>query len=180
MALITCPECGKEISDKAKACVNCGMPMENILTTKERNDLFYKVLFEKFISNSMHKKFGLKAHIFIEKIYENYEPQAKSVNCNNRCVLFDGITKQSADMVADYLKPKGCRIVIEESDLTEINELDEKIKQVYKDLQTLKCPRCHSTSITTGQKGFSFVTGFLGSNKTVNRCGKCGYSWQPK
>ena len=28
MALITCPECGKEISDKAKTCPNCGAPVE--------------------------------------------------------------------------------------------------------------------------------------------------------
>lgn len=27
MALIKCPECGKEISDKAPACPNCGMPL---------------------------------------------------------------------------------------------------------------------------------------------------------
>lgn len=28
MALIKCPECGKEISDKATACPNCGMPLK--------------------------------------------------------------------------------------------------------------------------------------------------------
>lgn len=27
MALIKCPECGKEISDKAAACPNCGCPI---------------------------------------------------------------------------------------------------------------------------------------------------------
>lgn len=27
MALITCPECGKEISDKVKACPHCGFPL---------------------------------------------------------------------------------------------------------------------------------------------------------
>lgn len=27
MALITCPECGKEISDKAQTCPNCGAPI---------------------------------------------------------------------------------------------------------------------------------------------------------
>lgn len=27
MALIKCPECGKEISDKASACPNCGCPI---------------------------------------------------------------------------------------------------------------------------------------------------------
>lgn len=29
MALIKCPECGKEISDKAKTCIHCGYPIEN-------------------------------------------------------------------------------------------------------------------------------------------------------
>ena len=29
MALIKCPECGKEISDKALACPNCGMPLRS-------------------------------------------------------------------------------------------------------------------------------------------------------
>ena len=28
MALINCPECGKEISDKAPACIHCGYPMD--------------------------------------------------------------------------------------------------------------------------------------------------------
>lgn len=28
MALIKCPECGKEISDKASACPNCGSPIK--------------------------------------------------------------------------------------------------------------------------------------------------------
>ena len=28
MALITCPECGKQISDKAPACIHCGYPMQ--------------------------------------------------------------------------------------------------------------------------------------------------------
>jgi endogenous inhibitor of DNA gyrase (YacG/DUF329 family) len=28
--LITCPECGKKVSDKAAACPECGCPMEEI------------------------------------------------------------------------------------------------------------------------------------------------------
>lgn len=42
-----------------------------------------------------------------------------------------------------------------------------------------KCPKCGSTNITTGQRGYSLLTGFLGSNKTVNRCANCGYKWKP-
>lgn len=44
---------------------------------------------------------------------------------------------------------------------------------------TIKCPRCGSTAITTGQRGFTLTTGFLGSGKTMNRCGKCGHKWKP-
>ena len=30
MALIKCPECGKEISDKSKACIHCGYPLDYV------------------------------------------------------------------------------------------------------------------------------------------------------
>ena len=30
MALINCPECGKEISDKAKDCIHCGYPLDSV------------------------------------------------------------------------------------------------------------------------------------------------------
>lgn len=42
-----------------------------------------------------------------------------------------------------------------------------------------KCPKCGSTSITAGQRGYSLITGFIGSGKTVNRCANCGYKWKP-
>ena len=35
MALIKCTECGKEFSDKANACPNCGCPISEIIETKE-------------------------------------------------------------------------------------------------------------------------------------------------
>ena len=35
MALIKCPECGKEISDKAAACIHCGCPLDNANPTPE-------------------------------------------------------------------------------------------------------------------------------------------------
>ena len=44
---------------------------------------------------------------------------------------------------------------------------------------TVKCPRCGSTNITAGQRGFSLLTGFVGSGRTVNRCANCGHKWKP-
>ena len=35
MALISCVECGKEFSDKAKSCPNCGCPIEYIIEAIE-------------------------------------------------------------------------------------------------------------------------------------------------
>ena len=36
MALIHCPECGKEISDKAITCIHCGYPLKEVGQTKEQ------------------------------------------------------------------------------------------------------------------------------------------------
>ena len=37
MALINCPECGKEISDKAASCPNCGTPINE---TENKQSIF--------------------------------------------------------------------------------------------------------------------------------------------
>ena len=38
MALIKCPECGKEISDQAENCPNCGYPIKNQSTNNVNNN----------------------------------------------------------------------------------------------------------------------------------------------
>lgn len=43
----------------------------------------------------------------------------------------------------------------------------------------VKCPRCGSTQISTGARGWKWTTGFIGSGKTVNRCANCGMTWTP-
>ncbi len=44
MALIKCPECGKEISDKAKTCIGCGCPLEDIVTSGVKSKLVCKLI----------------------------------------------------------------------------------------------------------------------------------------
>ena len=48
-----------------------------------------------------------------------------------------------------------------------------------KETEVLKCPSCGSTLVTTGERGYSIIWGFLGAGSTVNRCGKCGFKWKP-
>ena len=43
----------------------------------------------------------------------------------------------------------------------------------------VKCPRCGSTSITTEERGYDIMWGFLGSSSKKNLCQKCGYKWWP-
>lgn len=65
---------------------------------------------------------------------------------------------------------------------TSPGEMIERISKNEKEKANLnlpKCPRCGSTSITAGQRGYSILTGFLGSGSTVNRCANCGYKWKP-
>ena len=46
MALIKCPECGKEISDKAKACPECGYKMKK---SKKKFLKLYVCILKKFL-----------------------------------------------------------------------------------------------------------------------------------
>jgi zinc-ribbon domain len=38
MALITCPDCSKQISDSASACIHCGRPMHT-----QRDDILFEI-----------------------------------------------------------------------------------------------------------------------------------------
>lgn len=44
---------------------------------------------------------------------------------------------------------------------------------------TITCPKCGSANIQTTNRGFSLVTGFIGSGSPRNVCQKCGFKWKP-
>lgn len=83
----------------------------------------------------------------------------------------------------------GTKTVVLEKHYVEISNLhkkpmNEREKREFYDaideLNGAKCPRCGSKNFSTGARGFSVLTGFIGSNKTVNRCAVCGHQWKPK
>lgn len=59
------------------------------------------------------------------------------------------------------------------------NQVDQNNQIQQRDNNVVKCPKCGSTNVTAGQKGYSLLTGFIGSSSTVNRCAKCGHKWKP-
>lgn len=55
MSLITCPECGNKVSDKAKSCPNCGMPGTQFKV--EKTDRFQETNDDKKIDNNKDNSF---------------------------------------------------------------------------------------------------------------------------
>lgn len=78
-------------------------------------------------------------------------------------------------------------IELKKNDIIEYNlkisqfksQVDQNNQIQHQDDNVVKCPKCGSTNITAGQRGYSLLTGFIGSGNTVNRCAKCGYKWKP-
>jgi len=171
MALIKCPECGKEISDKSSACIHCGFPLKQ--STENIDSNFYGV---KCIND---KRVWGKAFNFISC---SRAINKRSTGINDWSIIASGITKDRAELLLNYLfSHKGEGELFQDTSCTQENkELTLYIDTNINPNAPVMCPRCGSTQIVTGQRGYSVASGFLGSKKTTNRCGKCGYSWQPK
>lgn len=176
MALIKCPECGKEISDKSKQCIHCGYPL---IDSSPNSKLVPP-------NNKLYGVRGIKYGWIIGKPRQFLN----HIQSNNRIitgikdidVFATGITEDRAKLLVDFLIKYGANGEIFED--TQSKEINQKIMILIdnslNEKVSLKCPRCGSDQIVTGQRGFSLMTGFIGANKTINRCAKCGHSWQPK
>ncbi|MCI9347400.1 MAG: hypothetical protein HFI56_14355 [Lachnospiraceae bacterium] len=78
-------------------------------------------------------------------------------------------------------------IDLKEKDIIEYNlkmsqfraQLQQKKASTSQRANMVRCPRCGSANITAGQRGYSLLTGFVGSGSTVNRCANCGHKWKP-
>lgn len=43
----------------------------------------------------------------------------------------------------------------------------------------VRCPKCGSTSVTTIERGYDIMWGWIGAAQKKNLCQKCGYKWRP-
>ena len=60
MALIKCPECGKEISDQAPACPNCGYPMQSPVPNVSDDAEYDNIIAELLSQNNNNKILNIK------------------------------------------------------------------------------------------------------------------------
>ena len=149
--LIKCPECNKEVSDKAECCIHCGYPLQKI----NDSNICQIDGIEYDLSDEL-KKFKEDMHIVIvASLIKNKIP----IDLYNAIELCKEIQNNGFVVPKKYhSKPNPNK---------------------YKEPE-ITCPRCGSTQITTGPRGVNGFWGFIGASKTVNRCGSCGKTWSPK
>jgi len=165
MALMKCPECGQEVSDKAPACIHCGFPLQCTEKIQPTSELYQVILV------SMGQNTIAPLRVLRETIPNLGLVEAKNMIDSLPCLILKNIPLDKAELIQRNFQAVGAEILIQPSGIRLAKDTDDA---------PIMCPKCKSTAISTGQRGFSFFTGFIGSHKTVNRCGKCGYSWQPR
>ena len=153
--LIKCPECGKDVSDKAPACIHCGFPLSSIEpNTCEING----------------KTYDLSRLL---EITQEEEPYVGWNSSRGLRFLFDTCNLGFEDAKRLYY------------DVKENSVIPSSFVPTGKPYNTpnntsLRCPKCGSTAVTTGARGINGFWGAIGASRTVNRCGKCGHTWEPK
>ena len=172
-----------------------------------RDEIFYckKCLIEnksKISSKGFYSSIGSAAKENLEKYIgirwneeENCKcPKCESVMINSHITSLQFLdildySSNSVDYTLAMLELRNNNVIEFTNQMKIVKEkMDEKRqewanKQLgINDIQEsnqVRCPKCGSTQITTGQRGYSLFSGFLGSNKTVNRCAACGHTWKP-
>lgn len=184
MSLVKCPECGKEISDKASSCIHCGCPSSAF---KAKDDLcafddepevvgHYLMSVEGDTVCLACKKCGCTDR-YNEVCFASVTPQEcipsqdiSCYNCWNDTSEGSKITEPTDEQLAEMELKQGSEISHKASYFENKKTQGDGVA---------KCPNCGSTSITTGQRGFSAFTGFFGAGQTMNRCANCGHRWKP-
>lgn len=155
MSIIKCPECGKEISDRSDACIHCGYPLK----------LDKKICCFEGVDYDLTE--------WEERLLSCYRDNSDEV-VQQRKLLFNEVANKTG------LKPVFVMLIaVEANKLGHIpatyNRSDGRPASPVP-----TCPKCRSTSITTGPRGVNGIWGFIGASKTVNRCSNCGHTWEPR
>lgn len=154
MALINCPECNKEISDKAKSCPHCGCP----INTNSK----YKIVITGYHDTDTSACAGLAETFNIDLEYD------KLMNIFNNCpyIIKECDTLEESSLYARKLQKWGINV-----DITNPDGEHE-----YINTNVVSCPKCGSTNIQIVPRKWSLLTGIF-TNKTDRVCVNCKYKF---
>lgn len=99
MALINCPECGKQISDKAPACIHCGYPIQTEQAVSTLISNSKKVAIPSFSEFSQQKIPAIKVvrevtGLGLAEAKEFVEQSAPYI------IVKDGLSQNQANLIA--------------------------------------------------------------------------------
>lgn len=154
MSLIKCPECNKDISNKARSCPNCGCPI-NIKSK-------YQVMITGYHDTDISAYAGLTETFNIGLEYNEV------MNIFNNCpyAIAEYDTLEETNLQARKLLKWGIDV--------QIINIDGEIE--YVDTDVISCPKCGSTHIQAVPRKWSVFSGLL-TNKVDRICLKCKHKF---
>lgn len=106
---------------------------------------------------------------------ENTTDEIDDYNCKMDDYLLLFNISHDGNFILQMLKLKNEDPIEYELKIAQFREIAERKKA---DESKPRCPKCGLTSIATVNKGYSLLTGFLGSGKPMNVCQSCGHKWK--
>jgi DNA-directed RNA polymerase subunit RPC12/RpoP len=188
MAIVICPECKKHVSQYADVCPECGFPIKSFIEKNNLENIENIIICPKC------------ANIYFGYEREGVPLSIKCQYCNSTVIntlenpdklfklrIFKATREEFEEKSIQLAKMYGNNQFSKEEYEKRLCETEEAIiknrkKDELKEHQqqnTPKCPKCGSTAITATQRGYSLLTGFIGSGKTMNYCKNCGHKWKP-
>ena len=160
MALINCSECGKEISDKAVACPNCGCPAELMVKIEKDPEV-------------------IKYEFIKKKLEDNNYFRAKTIL---ECQRELQIPPEETQIIVDKLIQEHEKADKEHEANIKSKRLRAEWDEEQKAKNSPKCPTCGSTDIEKiGMMGKMLSTELFGlassSMGKTFECNDCGYKW---
>ncbi len=149
---------------KIKYCENCAQKLKGTDSWGSYENTEYIRGFITYLDDESVTKCPECDHdiITVNMSHDDFLTIRDASNCN-RDLLFAMIKLHDDDPIEYELK------------MAQFREIAERKKA---EDSKPRCPKCGSTSITTVNKGYSLLTGFLGSGKPMNVCQSCGHKWK--
>lgn len=148
-----CTNCGNNCGD-ANFCSNCGYNLKGTVVTVSTPE------------NAPDEKAEMVCR------YEKYKVKGNKIATIGAIRKNTGMSFDEALEIADEL-------LIDEMPPARTWERDKKRRAELNASGQAYCPKCLSTSISANRRGYSLVWGFIGSNKMICTCLKCGHRWKP-
>lgn len=196
MALIKCPECGGQVSDKAPACIHCGYPISEMTINKVPQNIIIKVDGKSYdISNlkKMYNKYtDTEQKMICNTCNQLYNNWYKSNSNNKRFsgkgenliqwigVTFNWWPKNHMNYIAYKFLAECCMYNFQYFEFNTADYMKSSPQpQQPTNSNVVRCPKCGSTSVTIVPRGFSIIWGNIGAKEPQNLCQKCGHKWWP-